>query len=72
MPVLTKERIREITETLPTVKYPEHVLKRLDEEYEVAMAQLVSGELKPMSVAEYARKKGIALDDLDDFDDEEC
>jgi hypothetical protein len=62
MPVLTHEEILEELENLPEVEYPEEVLQRLDREYLVAKAQMASGELKPMSVAEYAAKKGITLD----------
>jgi len=62
MPILTKEQRREIIDKLPTVKYPDEVIQRLKREYLVAKAQMASGELKPMSAAEYARKKGIKLD----------
>jgi hypothetical protein len=67
MPVLTRERIREINKTLPTVKYPDEVLQRLDREYLVAKAQMASGELKPMTVEEIAAEYGITLDDDDDL-----
>jgi len=62
MPVLTQhERVLKELENVPTVKYPDEVLQRLDREYLVAKAQMASGELKPMSAAEYARKKGRQL-----------
>jgi hypothetical protein len=63
MPVLTLERRREIIDKLPTVKYPEAVLQRLDREYREAKAQMASGELKPMTVEEFAEEYGITLDD---------
>jgi hypothetical protein len=65
MPVLTRERRREIIDKLPTVKYPDEVLQRLDREYREAKAQMASGELKPMSVEEFAEEYGITLDDED-------
>jgi len=63
MPVLTKERIREITENLPEVEYPKEVIERLDREYLIAKQQMASGELKPMTVEEFAAEYGITMDD---------
>jgi hypothetical protein len=71
MPVLTHEEILEALEKCPTVKYPEHVLQRLDREYLVLKAQMASGEVKPMTVEEIAAEYGITLDDLEDEDDED-
>jgi len=62
MPVLTREQRREIIDKLPTVKYPEEAVQRYKREYLVAKAQMASGELKPMTVEEFAKKKGITLD----------
>jgi hypothetical protein len=64
MPVLTRERIREITETLPEVEYPEEVMRRWDREFLVAKAQMASGELKPQTVEEIAAEYGINLDEI--------
>jgi len=59
MPVLTREQILEELENVPEVEYPEAVMQRLDGEYEVALAQLATGELKPQTVAEFAAEYGI-------------
>jgi hypothetical protein len=64
MPVLTRAQIEEITKTLPEVEYPEEVIQRLNREFLVAKAQMATGELKPMSAAEYAAKKGFTLDEI--------
>jgi len=62
MPVLTHEDVLEALENAPEVEYPEEVMRRLDEEYEEARAQMASGELKPITVEELAAEYGITLD----------
>ena len=67
MPVMDMER----TETalppealnLPTVKYPPEVIARWEQEVEIARLQIATGELKPMTAAEFAAEYGITLDD---------
>jgi hypothetical protein len=63
MPVLTRARIREITETLPEAEYPEEVMRRWHREYLVAKAQMASGERKAQTVEEIAAEYGIDLDE---------
>jgi len=62
MPVLTRAERQKIIDNLPEVEYPEEVLKRLDRVYLEAKAQMASGELKPMTAAEFAAKHGITID----------
>ena len=47
---------------LPEVEYPPEVIARLDAIRAVTEAQIASGELKPMSVAELAAELGIEID----------
>ena len=67
MPVLTRERRREIIDKLPIVEYPEEVVQRFKREFEEAKAQIARGELKPMSAKEFAAEYGITLDDDEDL-----
>jgi hypothetical protein len=43
--------------------YSPETISRWDEEYEATMSQYAKGEIKPMSAAEYAARRGISLDD---------
>jgi hypothetical protein len=44
-----------------SAEYPQEYIEELEREFELARLQIATGELKPMSVAEYAAKKGIKL-----------
>ena len=62
-----------LTETMPVnvfpnipadieeVEYPPEVVDRWNKQFEIAKLQYATGELQPMSVAEYAAQKGIKL-----------
>ena len=75
MPVMDMER----TETalppealnLPTVKYPQEVIDRLNKIREITDAKIASGELVPQTVEELAAELGIDFDDEDDYYDDE-
>ena len=46
---------------LPDAEYPPEVIARWDKEVEIAEMQIATGELKPVSVAEFAARYGIKL-----------
>jgi hypothetical protein len=46
---------------LPDAEYPPEVIARWDKETEIAEMQIATGELKPVSVAEFAARYGIKL-----------
>jgi len=64
-PVMGKKAITLPPEALnlPEVEYPPEVIARLERICEEAEAQIASGELKPMTAAEFAAEYGITLDD---------
>jgi len=65
MPVMERTKITLPPEALnlPTVKYPQEVIDRLDKIREITTAQIATGELKPMTAAEFAAQYGITLDE---------
>ena len=56
---------------LPTVKYPQEVIDRLNKIREITNAQIDSGELVPQTVEELAAELGIDFDGEDDYYDDE-
>jgi len=65
MPVMERTEIKLPPEALnlPTVKYPQEVIDRLDKIREITTTQIATGELKPMTAAEFAAQYGITLDE---------
>ena len=57
------DRIMAELDLLPEVEYPREVLERWDAELEVARAQIATGELKPLDLAEFAAEHGLKLND---------
>jgi len=69
--MLTKAEIaRREPANLPTVEYPPEVMERWRKEAEIARQQIATGELKPMSVAEFAAEYGIVIDDCEMEEDD--
>ena len=62
MPTLTQARPKTvpiIPDDFEDEDYPPEVLDELDREFEIAKLQIVSGELRPMTVAEIAAAVGV-------------
>jgi hypothetical protein len=63
---LTQAKSADIFSDIPEaaeIEYPPEVLERWEKQFEVARLKYATGELQPMSVREFAAKKGINLDD---------
>jgi hypothetical protein len=65
MPTLTQARPRKsgfvIPADLEEAEYPPEVIEKWNKTFEKAKRQLATGELRPMTVEEYAAKRGIRL-----------
>jgi hypothetical protein len=61
--MLVKERdvLPQIPVGIEEVEYPAAVIERLDKEFEIVEAQLATGEIEPMSVADFAAEYGIKI-----------
>ena len=53
----------QIPDDLEVVEYPPEVVERWDRIFDETVAQYRRGELKPMTAAEFAAKKGLRLDE---------
>lgn len=55
-------QVREEFANLPTVKYPDEIMKLLKAIAEITRAQLATGELFPQTADEFAAEMGIDAD----------
>jgi len=61
MPVKERSVLPQIPAGIEEVEYPAYVIERLDKEFEIVEAQLATGEIEPMSVADFAAEYGIKI-----------
>ena len=61
MPVKERDVLPQIPVGIEEIEYPAYVIERLDKEFEIVEAQLATGEIEPMSVADFAAEYGIKI-----------